>query len=303
VLFKLIGLLVEYANRVAGTVDATVGENPGQNTPASTFQGMTEQGMQIFGVIFKRVWRSMKEEFKRRYELNRVYARTHQDFGSGDDFIRQEDYTGSPDQLAPVANPRVTSVVMRGMQIAAVKQDAMSTGGYDLYEVTRLFLESMEVEGIDRIYPGPGKVPPGHEFVNPKVSVEQLKLQAKESDIKAKQMEWANHLMEDQRVNNAKIKLLEAQAMKAASDANAADAAQKIEMFEQMIKLHTEYADMLNKRIAALVGGGGEKGGGADSDGAGVQRLEGPSSNGRDTSVSGQMSGGPQGGVGGGGVQ
>ena len=289
VLFRLLGLLIEYSNRVAGTVDPTVGENPGQNTPASTYQGMTEQGMQIFGMTFKRVWRSMKEEFKRRYDINKRYLDPEQKFGSGEDFIRREDYSGSPDQVAPVANPRMTSTIMKIQQSAMVKQSSMTTAGYDIDEVERAWLASLEVEGIDRLYPGPGKVPQGHEMMNPKVMVEQLKVQLGQAKIKSQMMQFANQLLEDQRVNNAKIRLLEAQALKAASEANAADAAQKLEAYNQLLEAHQQYGDMLNKRIQALLGGGE---GGQESDGGGVQRMEGRSEHAGDSSVSLRVPGG-----------
>jgi chaperonin GroES len=290
VMFKLLGLLIEYANRVAGTVDPTVGENPGQNTPASTYQGMTESGLQVFGMIFKRVWRCMKEEFKRRYEINAHYLDLSVKFGSGEDFIRKEDYTGSPDQIAPVANPRITSAIMRVTQSTAVKQASVGTSGYDIYEVEKAWLHSMEVEGIDIIYPGPGKVSPEHTFTNPKVAVEQLKVQAIQMKVQAEMQKFANQLLEDQRVNNAEIQLLQAQAAKAATEADAAKAASTLQTFQMLIDARMKMGDMVNKRIQALLGGGSNAG----SDGGGVRGLEGPSEHEGDSSVSLKVPGGSQ---------
>jgi chaperonin GroES len=297
VMFKLIGLLIEYANRIAGTVDATVGENPGQNTPASTYQGMTEQGMQVYSMIFKRVWRCMKEEFKRRYELNRVYTRSHEDFGSGKDFIRREDYLGNPDQVAPVANPRITSTVMRVQQAIAVKQDSMATAGYDIAEVTKEFLESLEVEGIERMYPGPGNVKPGHEMKNPKVAQQEIKVQELQMKLKEERLRWAHELLEQQRLNNAKIRLAEAQALKAASDANATDAATKLEAYNQLIETHDKFNDMVNERIKALLGEASGEGGEA-SDQAGVRRVENKPGDAGGTQVSVKVSNGSDGAMG-----
>ena len=70
VMFKMIGLLIEYTDRLAGTVDTMVGVSPGQNTPAETSRNTMEQGMNSYKGIFKRIWRSMKEEFKKRHKLN-----------------------------------------------------------------------------------------------------------------------------------------------------------------------------------------------------------------------------------------
>lgn len=303
-MFKLLGLLIEYANRISGTVDATVGENPGQNTPASTFQGMTEMGLQTYKMSYKAVWRCMKQEFRRRFELNRDFLKQEEKFGSGQEFIRKEDYSVNSDFIAPVANPNITSIMMKTTQAAAVKQSAMTTPGYDLYEVELRFLDTLEIEDVGIIYPGPGKVPEGHSPVNPKVAVEQMKMQLGQMKIQEAKMKWANELMEEQRLNNAKIKLLEAQAMAAAADANAVIAAQKIEAFEQLIQMHSEYGDQLNKRISALLGEGGEGDNQQTDDGGGLRKLEGQQSNASGAKpVSVQVPGGSQVSVGGGGVQ
>jgi uncharacterized membrane protein YgcG len=225
---------------------------------------MQEQGMQVYGMIFKRVWRSMKEEFKKRYQLNRKFLELSQKFGPGGDFIRAEDYNGNPDQIVPVANPRMSSIAMRMQQAIIVKQTAMATPGYDVPEVERQFLRSLEVENIDRIYPGPDKVPP---LPNPRMAVEQVKLQGRQMEIEAQKQEWANKLMEERRMNNAKIANLEASAMKAMAEAQAigpGQEMQRIELqlksFDAMIQAHKDYGDMINERIKALQGGmGGEQ--------------------------------------------
>lgn len=305
-MLKLIALLIDYSNRVAGTVDATVGENPGQNTPASTFQGMREDGMQVFGMIYKRVWRAMKWEFKVRFQMNRVFLRDHEGFGSGEDFIRREDYIGSPDQIAPVANPRLTSAVMKFQQATAIKQSAMTTAGYDRDEVEKNWLASMEVEGTDRMYVGIEKTGP---LPNPKVMIEQAKLQGLQSKIKAEQTKWAHQLLEDQRLNNAKIALLEAQAIAAkaqaaaaTSDADVARIGQQLEAFDALLQMHKEYGGMVNDRIKALTSSGGSDDQGTSDGGAGVSGLEGASGNPGDSAVSVSVPGGSQVSVGHGGV-
>jgi hypothetical protein len=84
---------------------------------------------------------------------------------------------------------------------------------------------------------------------------------------------------------------MEAQAMKAASEANAADAALKIEAFDRLIQMHKDYGDMLNKRIAALTGEGNA---GESSDGGGVRGMEGKSGDQGDSSVSVKVPGGSE---------
>lgn len=278
VMFQLVGLLIEYANRIMGTVDTQVGENPGQNTPAQTFQGMQEAGMRVYKVIFKRQWRCMKQEFKKRYLLNKLYTRSHEDFGPASDFIRREDYQGSPDQIAPVANPNITSTTLKLSQAMAVKQDSMTTPGYDIPEVTREFLDALDVgDSIDRLYPGPDKVPP---LPNPKLAVEQAKMQVKMQELELRKQELVLSLVEEKRLNNAKILHLEAQAAKFLKEAGNADSAHKLEVFKVAIDALKDHGEMMNERIAALTtGGGGESGETSTDQRSGVPGMAQPPGN------------------------
>lgn len=297
VMFQLISLLINYANRISGTVDALVGENPGQNTPASTFQGMQEQGMQVYVVIFKRVWRSMKEEFKKRYALNKVFLPDVKRFGEGSDFVRREDYTGNPDQVRPVANPQVTSTTMKRQQIMALKQDAMVTPGYDIPALTKMYIESWDVEEVDFVYPGPDKVPP---LPNPKADAEKLKLQAKQMDLQHSKMQFVMQLMEDRRLNDAKILALRAQALKLATDAGVADKEAKHELLVGVIEALTEHGAMVNDRIKTLMAESSDEQE-SDSDGGGVPGMEGgPDDADLSSGGAGEVAAGADGAVGGG---
>lgn len=294
VMFKLIGLLIDYANRIAGTVDATVGENPGQNTPAQSFQGMQEQGMQVYGMIFKRVWRCMKEEFKKRYQLNRMFLSVHQRYGAGMDFVRKEDYIGSPDQIAPVADPNVTSTVMRITQALAVLQEAKTTPGFSIPEAVKGYLRALRIENIDQVYPGPDNVPP---LPNWRTQVETLKLQGKQMELKAKTQEWANHLMEERRLNQARIHQLEAQAAKLLKEAGNVGVAERLSAFEMAMSAMQAHGEMLNDRLKILQG----ESDGQGSDGKGVPRLAGPPGNSSASGDADAGAGGAEGAVGDGG--
>ena len=173
VLYQLLVLLINYSNRISGAVDVTVGENPGQNTPAETSRNMMQMGMKIYNAIFKRTWRSMKEEFRKLYLLNAEYLPDEKRFGDSQVAMR-EDFLGDPDRIAPVADPNITSEELEFQKLMAIKQNAMATPGYDLQELERRILASLSVEGIDTLFPGPTKVPP---LLNPKVQIEQLKQQ------------------------------------------------------------------------------------------------------------------------------
>ena len=121
VLFNLLSLLIDYSNRVAGATDMMMGQNPGQNTPATTSQAMIEQGQKIYNSIYKRVWRSMKQEFQKLYNLNKLYLPEEKYF-KGEQFIQREDFNYPMQDVIPGANPNLTSDNMRLTQANLLKQ-------------------------------------------------------------------------------------------------------------------------------------------------------------------------------------
>lgn len=240
VLLQLLSLLINYTQRISGSTDTLAGENPGQNTPATTTNAMIEQGLKIYNAIYKRIWRSMKEEFKKLYKLNAVFLPVTTAFGEAGAKILREDYMGDPNRISPIADPAITSETQRMQQALALKQAAMSAPGYNLPEVERNYLRALHIDNIEVIYPGPDKIPP---MPNPKVQIEQMKMQTKQLTLQADMQKFAADLMEKRRVNSAKILQLEAQAAKLIAEAGGVETGHEIAAFEAAIgalKTHDE---------------------------------------------------------------
>lgn len=248
-LFKLLMVLIEYSNRIAGTTDSQVGENPGQNTPASTYQGMSEKGSRIYSWIFKRIWRSMKGEARQRYEVNKRSLKAAQYYGQENALIQREDYTGDPDQIAPVADPNLPSSVMRMQQAAFIAARAASVPGYDHEQVEHTVLRAAKVPNINQLYPGMEKAKPLPNF---KVQIEEMKLKGVQLKLEAEKQQWANHLMEERRLNDAKIMQLEAQAYSLVKGAQDADIQNKLKVLEMTIGMLKDYSSNITERIGAM---------------------------------------------------
>ena len=271
VLFQLLSLMIDYTNRVAGTVDVMVGENPGQNTPKYNMQAMQQEGSRIYNAIFKRQWRSMKEEFQKLWILNQIYLPV-EEISPGGIQISREDYLGDPRAIRPAADPNLTSSAMRIEQAGMMAQRAAMTAGYNRDEVEKNLLRAMRVDAIDVFFPGSDKVPP---IPNPHVLVAQTRLEGEKLKVKGHLAEALLKLEEDKKLNEAKIMQLEAQAAKLLMDAEDADAAAKLKEFEAQIgamksvhEMYTNHIEMLTKQVEAQEGGSGGKGpnaGGAGS--------------------------------------
>lgn len=201
VLFQLLGLLISYVNRIAGTTDTMVGENPGQNTPAENMRAMVQEGQRVYSAVFKRVWRAMKEEFKKAYILNGMYLPIRAVFGNSGVVLR-EDYLGNPDEIAPAADPNVVSEQMAVALATQVKAAAMQTPGYNIEEVEKYWLTSLKVPNVELLYPGTAKTGTPKDT---KIQIAELKLQGQQAQLEAEMTRFAMELQETIRMNTAEI--------------------------------------------------------------------------------------------------
>lgn len=207
VLFQLLGLIIEYANRIPGTTDIMVGENVGQNTPAETARSLIEQGSKIYTALFKRVWRCMKAECKKLYILNSMFLPEDSSFGDSSQKISKADYAANPDNIVPAVDPNIVSDQVRVQRALQIKQSAMTTPGYDIEAVEKNFLDAMQVESPDHLYPGLEAKPPAQD---PKTALAAQKLQ-----LEAQRLDWERQsfimtLQEERRMNSAKILQIQA---------------------------------------------------------------------------------------------
>lgn len=258
VMYTLLNLLVNYGERIGSATEIMVGENPGQNTPAETSRNMVEQGMKIFTGIFKRVHRSLKQEFKKIYRLNQLYLPPETMFG--DVKVLQEDYNGNPADISPASDPNVVSDSQRLMQATAIlnaaKGAGTSGGGFNLYEVHRRYLEALKVENIDKILPdpqGPNAMPPKQNPLlqveqikaEAKINVEQIKAQVKQADMELKGKLAAMKLMEEAEHKQAQIMKLQAEATKILAEAEGIDTGQQIAVINAQIGAEKAHRDSL----------------------------------------------------------
>lgn len=252
VLFQLLSLLINYVGRVSGTTDAVVGENPGQNTPAETQRSMIEQGQKIYSALFKRRWRAMKEEFKKGYILNAIYLPTKVKYGSAGALAMREDYLGDPDAVCPEADPNITSEGQAFQQAMALKQAAATTPGYDVEAVEMRYLKALKIDAPTQVYGGLKKFPPPGD---PKMAIEEKRLESKKLEWTIKQQQFILTLQEDRRKNDAQIIMLEAQATKFLADASGGEEERQIQLINAQIGAAKVHSDHIQSQIDLVLRG------------------------------------------------
>lgn len=271
VMFNLLSLIIEYTNRISGSTDMMVGENPGQNTPAETSRTMIEQGQKIYSAIFKRIWRCMKFEFRKLYHLNAIYLPDEVYFGE-EGKVSREDYSISAVSVIPVADPTIASDGARFARAQMIAERAGAVPGYNTDETERQLLKALGVDEVDKLFPGMEGQEPAPDT---KIVIQQMKAQVEGMKLEQAKMEFVMTMQETVRMNNAKIlelmakaKLLEEQADGEPGRRNVEAFRAGIEAIREQNKAHESQLDKMMESMNVNQRGAGT-----------VPSLEGPSSN------------------------
>jgi chaperonin GroES len=188
VLFQLLGLLIDYGERIGMATDPLVGVNPGQNTPAETSRSMVQEGQRIFSAVFKRTYRALKEEFRKLYYLNSIYLEDSTMFHAlnGDEsVVLRADFIADDRTVVPAADPNMVTKEQKLAQAMTLKTNAMASPGmYNNYLIEKKILEALEIEDIDAVLPdpnGPNAIP---QQPDSKVVIETMKIEQKNMEFK-----------------------------------------------------------------------------------------------------------------------
>src|SRR3990167_188108 len=220
VLFQLLGTIVESGKELASVAEIFVGKMPGQKTPATTTMASIEQGMKVFTAIYKRLFRSLKKEYKKLYRLNKIYLDEKEyfsifDTGQGGEVSRQ-DYLGDPTDIAPNADPTAVSEVQKLAKAQGLIELAQ-LGTLNMMEVTKRVLEAQQHENITALIDTQPKQDPKAVEMQAKMQMEQQKhqldIQTKQQtaqlDMKMKQMEMQLKQQEAQmELQNKKLEMI-----------------------------------------------------------------------------------------------
>ena len=174
VLMSLLQMLISSGNQLASIAEIMVGKMPGQNTPAGTTQTAVEQGMAVFTAIYKRVYRSLTEEFKKLYRLNKINPDILKEEGQLSGIPLQASDYDLPDWIiVPGADPVGDSNIQRQQKMQQVGQ-LLQLGTIDPMAFTMRMLEINDIPQADQLVAKPKGPPPP----DPKAQLLQAQTQA-----------------------------------------------------------------------------------------------------------------------------
>ena len=199
VLFSLLGMLIDSGKELASISDVLSGESPGPNVPATTTLALIEQGMKVFTGIYKRIHRSLKEEFKKIRRLNRLYLdpqRYNNVIDRQELYITREDYSSEDCDIFPVSDPTNANDTTRYLKAQALIQ--LIGQGLNDDAIKKRYLESLQIENIEELLPPEaedGQPGPAEQMQMQKM---QLELQQAQVEIQQAQAEIQKIVAETQ---------------------------------------------------------------------------------------------------------
>lgn len=156
VLMTLLEFLINSGKELASVKDVLTGETPA-TAPVGTTQMLIEQGLQVFTSIYKRLYRTLSEEFKLLAKLNEQFVtrEAYVEFFDDPNVDPQQDYNAKDMDISPVSDPQSVTKAQKIAKAQAILGLAKENPVVDPVEATRRFLEAIGEEDIDQLLAKP----------------------------------------------------------------------------------------------------------------------------------------------------
>ena len=161
VLLQLMGLVVQAGQRFASIADSQVGEG-NQQAAVGTTLALLERGSRVMSAIHKRIYASLKQEFKLLADVFKTYLPPiyPYDVVGGNKQIKVADFDDRVD-IVPVADPNIFSQTQRISLAQTQLQLAQSNPQiHNLYQAYKDMYQAIGVDNIDLILPPPARPMP-----------------------------------------------------------------------------------------------------------------------------------------------
>lgn len=187
VLMELLGTLVQSGKELASIAEIFTGKMPGQNTPASTTMATIEQGLKVFTAIYKRIYRSLGQEFEKLYALNKLYLpdrvvldievageKKHINVEKKDYGLSTIPQQGKPFvRIIPAADPNMVSETQRLVKSQGLLE-LMPLGTINAQVATKQILEQQGQANIPELTTLPPPQP------DPEIAIKEKELEMKQ---------------------------------------------------------------------------------------------------------------------------
>ena len=151
-LLNLMGIVVQAGQRFASIADLQIGDG-NQQAAVGTTVALLERGSRTMSAIHKRIYSSLKKEFKLLARVFKLYLPPEYpyDVVGGQRMIKQQDFDDRVD-IVPVADPNIFSQTQRISLAQTELQLATSNPQmHNMYNAYRNMYEALGVKDIDQL--------------------------------------------------------------------------------------------------------------------------------------------------------
>jgi chaperonin GroES len=166
VTFQVLELMLGAAKDISGIQDVMVGD-ANNNAPVGTTLALIEQGLQVFSAIYKRIFRSLKEEYSKLFQNIGAFGgeQAQEDYSNLlDDPLAdfEADFNAQDFDVRPVSDP---TNVTRSQRIARAQFLGTFLGapGMNPQKIIRRMLEAADVDDLDELFEAPAQPDPAQQ--------------------------------------------------------------------------------------------------------------------------------------------
>jgi chaperonin GroES len=250
-LFQLLGMLIDAGREIASVKDVMTGDAPRQNQTATATLALIEQGMMVFTAAYKRIFRSLKHEYRLLARINAetVSAEEYNAFHDEVDpngqpvmFDPRQDYGAADMDIQPVADPRSVTKMQEAAKAQLVMELA-DKGMADRNEAVVRITQAMDIEDVEELLPKPD--PMQAQLMQMQAAVGQAELVQRRADIE---------------LTLAKIEGERAKATKNMADAEATAMGSKIDAIRMKLEDERDRLDLVLQGARGMAGTPGNGG-------------------------------------------
>lgn len=263
VLFTLLGALIDAGKGLGMLSDVLSGENSG-NIQATTMISMVEQGMKQFRSIYKRIYKSEKDEFRLLYDLNAENLTNEKYAKILDEPLLEVDVRSDFDKkgydICPVADIDAVTNFQR-MAMAQFFMTFLQDPFTDPIELRKRIFGAANVEDIDKLVVAP------QPQVDPALQIAQIQAQTKMTEIQTDaqlESQKASAMIEelkakidkmgaDKMVSQTQSMVNLATAGKIAKDTDLAENKEQLDVLDNELDQQTKIIEVQGRREDAKI--------------------------------------------------
>lgn len=196
VLFSMLGMIIDSSKELANSTELMNGASSPENAKSGAVMAMIDQGLKMFTAIQNRVYRSLTNEYRKIFTLNRLYLDPQKYINVVDDELAvfQKDFDEDRVDILPVADPNLSSEVQRIARYQVLLQ-LINLPGMKPDMVTKRLVQALNIPNPDELLfsdQEKAKQPPPFEVVKLQSEMEgnahELELKNRAADQKDKEL-------------------------------------------------------------------------------------------------------------------